>query len=765
MAQHKDSPSTYTTTSGPPYDVFLSFRGADTRKNFTDHLYTALLNAPFVTFRDDQLERGENIWEELKKAIHRSRSSVIVFSRDYTSSDSCLDELVVILERKKNSNHVVFPVYYDIGPSELGKEAESLSKIRKCHEYQSPQKLKGWREALKEVVDLAGNVLKNEADGHESKFIQKIVTVIQDKLGRVPLTHVQEELQKKLLEIKRYLDDAEGKQLNNRNVKAWFNHFNELKGAVYDTEDLLQEIKTEALRRKMEPESGSSTSKVQDVNSSLPSHAFDSTLIYPRVKEARNRLDSIMKRKDDLGLEASAGYSVSQTLQSTSLVEDSGVCGRDDEKETLIKLLLSDDEKSNKISVIPIVGMGGIGKTTLAQLLYNDDRVEQHFDKKAWACVSEKFDVLRISQQIYESLTLKACDVQYLGPLQSKLEAELKGKNVFFVLDDVWNKIYTEWEVLKLPFKSVAPGSKIIVTTRNQDVANMVRTLEARCLGPMPEEDSWSLFEKHAFKNIGDDPRSHLEKIGKQIVRKCNGLPLAIKSLAGLLCSKLDVEEWESILHSEMWELPEEESNILPSLWLSFKHLPPHLRRCFVYCSIFPKNYEFKTSELVYLWMAEDLLQPTRNKTAEKVGQGYFNDLISRSFFQLSSTSDEYFIMHDLINDLASFVSGEFCFRWEGSDSPNNLSKTRHFSCMAEYLTAEADSLEMFEALQQAKCLRTFLKLDPYSWRSLYEALPKFQCLRTLKLNACDIEKLPESINNLKHLKHLDLSDSAGERL
>ncbi|PRQ57250.1 putative TIR domain-containing protein [Rosa chinensis] len=254
MAQHKASPSTYTTTpSGPPsYDVFLSFRGTDTRKNFTDHLYTALLNARFHTFRDNRIERGENIWEELKKAIHLSRSSVIVFSRDYTSSDSCLDELVVILERKRTSDHIVFPVYYDIGPSQLTKQAETLSEVPKHQENQSSEKLNIWRAALEEVAGLAANVLKNEADGHESKFIQKIVTVIQDKLGRVPLTHVQEVLQKQLLDIKPYLDDAEGKQLNNPNVKAWFN---EVKGAVYDTEDLLQEIKTEVLRQKMEPKS------------------------------------------------------------------------------------------------------------------------------------------------------------------------------------------------------------------------------------------------------------------------------------------------------------------------------------------------------------------------------------------------------------------------------------------------------------------------------------------------------------------------------
>ncbi|XP_024159482.1 disease resistance protein RUN1-like [Rosa chinensis] len=255
------SSSKYATSpSGTSYDVFLSFRGKDTRKTFTDHLYTALLNAGFHTFRDDpELEKGESVKENLEKAVQQSRSSVIVLSKDYASSRWCLHELVTILERKRIScGHHIIPVFYDVDPSHVRKQAENLAKIPKYQGNQSSEKLNECRAALTEVADLAGMVLQNQADGHESKFIQSIVKVIQDKLGRLPLSVIKEVLMKKLSFSNTVLDDSEGKQLNNPAVKDWLS---DLKESVYDADDLLQEINTEVLRQKMEPELESSLSK------------------------------------------------------------------------------------------------------------------------------------------------------------------------------------------------------------------------------------------------------------------------------------------------------------------------------------------------------------------------------------------------------------------------------------------------------------------------------------------------------------------------
>ncbi|XP_062018817.1 toll/interleukin-1 receptor-like protein [Rosa rugosa] len=165
-------PSSSNTTSAWTYHVFLSFRGEDTRKTFTDHLYTAFVNAGLRIFRDDEeIERGEEIKPELQKAIQQSRCSVIVLSKDYASSGWCLDELVMILERKKISDHVVLPVFYDIEPSDVRNQTGSVAYAFARHEKKKESlkyAVERWRAALREVADLTGMVLQNEADGIDS---------------------------------------------------------------------------------------------------------------------------------------------------------------------------------------------------------------------------------------------------------------------------------------------------------------------------------------------------------------------------------------------------------------------------------------------------------------------------------------------------------------------------------------------------------------------------------------------------------------------
>ncbi|XP_060167512.1 disease resistance protein RUN1-like [Lycium barbarum] len=189
-----------TPQSRYSFHVFLSFRGEDTRKNFTDHLYTALINAGIRTFRDDdEIRRGENIESELQKGIRESKISLIVFSNDYASSRWCLDELVNILDRRKKEGHTVFPVFYTVSPEDVENQSGSFAEAFVNHEKTGNaetgekrkvwmEKMEKWRVALKEVAVLEGGMcLAKEVDGHEAKFIEKIIKEILKRLNRTVL--------------------------------------------------------------------------------------------------------------------------------------------------------------------------------------------------------------------------------------------------------------------------------------------------------------------------------------------------------------------------------------------------------------------------------------------------------------------------------------------------------------------------------------------------------------------------------------------------
>ncbi|KAL9346930.1 hypothetical protein Peur_061783 [Populus x canadensis] len=190
MAAGKYQESYSSRFSNCKYQVFLSFRGEDTRKNFTDHLYKALIQAGIHIFRDDdEIRRGENIDFELQKAIQQSKISIIVFSKDYASSRWCLDELVMIMERKRNEDCIVLPVFYDVDPSQVGRQTGSFAAAFVEHEKsfnEEMERVSGWRIALKEVADLAGMVL---GDGYEAQFVQSIVEKVSKNLDR-KLFHV-----------------------------------------------------------------------------------------------------------------------------------------------------------------------------------------------------------------------------------------------------------------------------------------------------------------------------------------------------------------------------------------------------------------------------------------------------------------------------------------------------------------------------------------------------------------------------------------------
>ncbi|TKY53596.1 putative disease resistance RPP13 protein 1 [Spatholobus suberectus] len=555
-----------------------------------------------------------------------------------------------------------------------------------------------------------------------------------------------------LLSVNAVLNDAEEKQMNNEAVKEWLE---ELKDVAFAAEDLLDEIFTDA------------KIKAKEVNTlhNTPVNFYDKG-VEERIKDVHERLEFIIRQKEVLDLKRGEEVKMAHKTPTSSVMEACDVYGRDSEKEALVNLLLSGDEK---IGVIPIVGMGGIGKTTLAQLVYNDHRVQKEFDLKAWIYVSEEFDICKITKNLLEAVTSCSCDTEDLNFLQRDLKMYIMKKKFLFVLDDVWNENYDNWDKFRSPFKHAgAHGSKIIVTTRSGYVASIMQTVSPYNLSELSNEDSWNLFSKHAFDYGNSSLHQSLDKVGREIVRKCKGLPLAVKTLAGLLRSKSESHEWYKVLNSEIWDLQDRESNILPALRLSYHYLPSHLKRCFAYCAIFPKDYEFEKENLILLWMAEGFLQQSkRHRRIEEVGNEYFCELVSRSFFQQSRRGKSCCLMHHLVNDLAQFVSGPFSVRMEGNNSNEIKERTRHLS----HIIADSSSYENLKDVSKANCLRTFLQIRPVGTSiDLFNNMPndlltKLRCLRVLSLVGTHIYSLPDSIGELKHLRYLEVADTEIVRL
>ncbi|CBI35082.3 unnamed protein product, partial [Vitis vinifera] len=460
--------------------------------------------------------------------------------------------------------------------------------------------------------------------------------------------HIHSQLKKwetQLFNIREVLNDAEDKQIASSSVKLWLA---DLRILAYDMEDILDDSKVWT----------------------------------------------------QLGLEKVAGTTTTtwKRTPTTSLFNEPQVHGRDDDKNKIVDLLLSDES-----AVVPIVGMGGLGKTTLTRLAYNDDAA------------------------ILSDISPQSSDFNNFNRLQVELSQSLAGKRFLLVLDDVWNMNYEDWNNLRSPFRGGAKGSKVIVTTRDRGVALIMQPSDNyhHSLEPLSDDDCWSIF----------------------IVEKCRGLPLAAKVLGGILRSKQRDNEWEHILNSKIWTLPDTECGIIPALRLSYHHLPAQLKRCFVYCATFPQDYEFRETELVLLWMAEGLIQPLEgNKQMEDLGGEYFRELVSRSFFQQSGNGGSRFVMHDLISDLAQSVAGEL--------SLEEVEKLRTFIVLPiyhgwGYLTSKVFNLKHLRYLNLS---RTAIERLPESISELYN-------LQSLILCQCQyLAMLPKSIGNLVDLRHLDIT-------
>ncbi|KAM0901200.1 hypothetical protein ACQ4PT_020152 [Festuca glaucescens] len=542
---------------------------------------------------------------------------------------------------------------------------------------------------------------------------------------------------------------------------------------VYCAEDLLDSLHYDELLEKSE---GNNTIGF-------------SFLEFPKMKEVKGKLDQLIRKMENLDLHGVRQLFMDESvsLEPNLLPAEPKIIGRHKELLELINFLgLPEiigkrvqggdhqgmvEGRPDNVSVLPITGTGGVGKTALVHAIFSEKRVRDHFDLLIWICVSDGFDEKKLIKKLIQSAAeseMKSDDLRYLQKILTNGIIR-HSRRFLLVIDDVQEDICQEdfhkWKSFLAPLDCAKPGSMVLVTTRFLKVAEHVGTMKHSMLEGLPEGNLWRLFKMHAFGSDNSDINPVLASIGRSIVSRLNGSPLGAQIIGRLLSLKLDPIYWRNILESELWEVVPHQENegedkisICSALKLSYQYLPFHLKRCFSFCSMYPRNYEFDAGTLVDCWVAVGLVLPYGSMLALDVGHLYFQQLVNRSLFQKAPTSSGY-VMHDLVYDMAQHTSRNECFvikdRCDLSRIPPSV---RHLSVLGNsgLESSDLESLHTYKTLRSIIC--SSIDSNILTTSVVETWFSDLVNIRMLRFISCQLKELPENVGNLVHLRYLDIS-------
>ncbi|KAK4566191.1 hypothetical protein RGQ29_002423 [Quercus rubra] len=545
--------------------------------------------------------------------------------------------------------------------------------------------------------------------------------------------------------IQDVLADAERRQVSDRSVMRWLQR---LKDVAYDADDVLDELAYEILRRKVEIRNQMKRKVCFFFSFSNPiAFRFKMANKVKSIHESLKRINDEAKPYDLAKVgPVNANLEIIPKRETDSSIDHSEVVGREDLASEIVKLLLN--AANQQLSVIPIVGMAGLGKTTLAKLVYNHESVKKHFDKTIWVCVSNDFEDKRILREILESLT---CNSSSLENKNTILEYPLK------------------WETLRscLLGMNLNVGNSIIVTTRSDKVAEIMETQTRHHLEKLSEDDCWFIIKKKLSLNENILLTPDLEAIGREIAKKCGGVPLLARVLGGTMSCKKEKSEWLAIKNSKVWNSPDVNNGILLILKISFDHLyPPSLKNCFTYCAIFPKDYNMGKEELIQHWMAEGLLQ--QSEGMEDIGNEYFDKLLANSLLQDIERNDYDDIvsckMHDSVHDLALLISKQETLHLEDNIRHLPLISNDQTTTTIPPPKDDMSHIRSFSLISNNQVTPTIplsrdvmhrLRIVFWMHFDLGNKLLDLKCVRDLTLFGMKIEELPKSIGEFRHLRLL----------
>ncbi|XP_027081540.1 disease resistance protein RPM1-like [Coffea arabica] len=637
-----------------------------------------------------------------------------------------------------------------------------------------------------------------------SFVLDQLSTFLREE-GRL-LGGVRQEVQfirDELEQMRAFLQEAEAKEEDAQpTLQQWIK---QVRDAAYDTEDILDEFLARFARHRATGFCGSVRRIFSSIKNLRARHRVAS-----EIQSIKSRIKSIseahQRYQSEYGISAPASNSLSAVNNTTwrysrddaLLVEEAKLVGIDQPKNRLISELLEGDD--HQLKVVSVVGMGGLGKTTLVKRVHEDPEVRRHFPVRAWVTVSQTCDFQYLLKDLIRQLheegkkpvpqSIESLNTTGLKKIVKDFLQQAGRYAIVF--DDVWDVEF--WNTIKFALPESSYGNRVMLTTRKADVASASCTESLGYIHRMESlsfEDSWTLFCNKIFK--GNSCPGHLMDVAKGVLDKCEGLPLAILAISGLLALK-DVnrtEEWEIVRGSLGGELEGtgKLDRVKRILSLSYGDLPWHLKTCLLYTSIYPEDYEIECEGLINLWIAERYVERREGRSIEDVAWGYLTELVNRSLIQVTGVfyegAPDTCRIHDLLREIillksrgqnmVTVTTGQPTM-WPSekvrrlvvhSSSSNNTQHHQQrpnycFDHLRSFVTIESTNQLLFKTLlSEVSRSSKLLKVLDLGGQETQEEIPneifKMFHLKHLDLGGTGVERVPKAIGKLQHLEYLDL--------